>query len=200
MYLDDAGRIILSPSDLVGYLACEHLTELSLAVASGALPTPAVEDPEIEVVQRRGLEHEATYLAELRDAGLEVLEVVEKPLQVAVDRTVEVLRAGTPVVYQAAFFHPGKEGRPAWRGHADFVRHVEIESDFGSFSYEPEDTKLARRVKPSAVLQLCEYAEQLTRLQRRPPEQIHVVLGGHRARFATARRFRGLLPDNEATV
>src|SRR5690606_2711412 len=65
-----------------------------------------------------------------------------------------------------------------WRGHADFLRKVDRPSGRWAWSYEPEDTKLARQVKPSAVLQLCHYAEQVARLQGREPEEVHVVLGG----------------------
>jgi len=176
--LDDHGDLVLSPSDLVAHLACEHLSELSLSVARGERERPAVADPDVEVVQRRGLEHERAYRDRLVAEGLTVAEVPDGPRGERVARTAELLRAGGPVVYQAAFFAPGEDGRASWVGYADFVRRVETPSDLGPFSYEPDDTKLARRVKPGAVLQLCEYAEQLARLQGRAPEQIHVVLGG----------------------
>ena len=40
------------------------------------------------------------------------------------------------------------------------------------------DTKLARHTKASALLQICSYIEQLTRIQGRQPEWMHVALGG----------------------
>ena len=55
-----------------------------------------------------------------------------------------------------------------WRGFADF-----LEKQPGG-GYEPVDTKLARTAKPSHVLQLCFYAEQLARIQGSPVEHIHV--------------------------
>ncbi len=55
---------------------------------------------------------------------------------------------------------------------------MDAESTLGDFSYEPSDTKLARHVKPGAVLQLCAYAAQPARLQGKDPEHVHVVLGG----------------------
>lgn len=179
MYFED-GRFVLSPSDLVGYLYCPHLTELSLAVARGELARPDTEDPELAVVQRRGLEHEASYLADLRAQGLVVQCVDESaPRQLRVEQTVAALAAGAEVIYQAAFFDADGAG-PAWVGYADLLTLVEIPSRLGSYSYEPEDTKLARHVRPSAVMQLCSYAEQLGLLQGRPPEFVHVVLGGKR--------------------
>ncbi len=40
------------------------------------------------------------------------------------------------------------------------------------------DTKLARHVKASAILQVCSYVEQLTAIQGRQPEFLYVALGG----------------------
>ena len=57
-------------------------------------------------------------------------------------------------------------------------------------AYEAADTKLARHAKPSYVLQLCFYSEQVGRIQGRLPERMHVVLGtGERETFR-ARRLR----------
>jgi len=179
MYLDEDGGLVLSPTDLVAFLACQHLTELSLDVACGRLPEPTTDDPEVEVLRRRGMEHERTYLEQLAAEGVGVAVVPpELPFAEQVDRTTVLLRSGVAAVYQGAFLTAGDDGRPSWRGHADFVRRVDGASDLGPFSFEPEDTKLARRVKPGHVLQLCEYAAQLATVQGCPPERAVVVLGG----------------------
>lgn len=178
------GKLIVSATDLVGHLACEHLSALDLEALDGGPNKPTREDPELEVLQRRGVRHEAAYLASLAAAGLRVAEIAE--LAAGVDRlaalrrreadTVDAMRAGVDIVYQATFLDETAD--VAWRGHADFLRKVERHSSLGEHSYEPEDTKLARHVKPSAILQLCHYAEQVERLQGVAPEHIHVVLGG----------------------
>ena len=49
---------------------------------------------------------------------------------------------------------------------------------WGPYHYEVADTKLARHVKASAVLQICSYVDQLERLQGVTPEWLHVALGG----------------------
>ena len=103
------------------------------------------------------------------DAGAE--------LRAAADQTLDAMRAGADVVYQATFF----DG--TWRGHADFLLRRDHElgepdSAFGSWHYEVADTKLARHVKASAILQICSYVEQLTAIQGRQPEFLYVVLGG----------------------
>ena len=64
-----------------------------------------------------------------------------------------------------------------WRGHADFLERVDRPSGLGSWSYEVADTKLARRVKPYFLVQLCFYSQLLERLQGTAPEWTHVVLG-----------------------
>jgi predicted RecB family nuclease len=174
----DGGRLVLSPSDLVGYLLCRHLSELSLAVADGNLTRPEGDDPELSVVQARGIEHEKTYLASLEARGLTVARIPgEGEPRARAVLSEEALAEGVNVIYQAAFVDDDGSG-PVWIGYADFLTKIAGSSRFGAFSYEPEDTKLARRVHPSAVLQLCEYAEQLERLQGVAPRQIHVVLGG----------------------
>src|SRR5262249_6508340 len=139
-------------------------------------------DPEIEVIAARELEHEKAYLAELESRGVRVATIdadgrTRDELRAMERDTLAALRDGVEVVYQAGFFHEPADA-PAWRGHADFLRRVPGPSDLGAHAYEPEDTKLARHVKPGAVLQLCHYAEHLTRLQGTVPDRIHVVLGG----------------------
>ncbi len=81
------------------------------------------------------------------------------------------MRAGRDVIFQATFF----DGR--WRGHADFLLRVERPSALGDWSYEVADTKLARRVKAAALLQMCVYADRLEQLQGVAPESMYVVTG-----------------------
>src|SRR5258708_1266461 len=176
MYRTD-GRLVVSATDLVGFLFCEHLTTLSTRVAAGELTAPPQDDPELDVLRERGLEHEAAYLARLEAEGLSIVRVSDDDGSVADQQqvTLAALDGGADVVFQGAFWDEGDRARDGvvWRGHADFLRRLP-----GGAGYEPEDTKLARHVKPSAVLQLCNYAEQLGRLQGHDPEFIHVVLGG----------------------
>lgn len=171
---------MVSATDLVGYLSCPHYTTLSLAALATGGAKPAAdgsseETSDLDVLQRRGDEHEQKYLAQLHADGLTVVEVAACDTLAEQERhTVDAIASGADIIFQATFFDT-TEPDAVWRGHADFLRRVD---DHGSFSYEPEDTKLARHVKPSALVQLCMYAEQLERLQGRAPERIHVVLGG----------------------
>ena len=167
-------RLWLSPSDVTAFLACEHLTALSLAHARGELERPEVANEQAELIFRKGLEHERAYLESLRAEGKTIreIELGEHEWERAVAETEQALRDGVDVVYQGVFADEG------WRGIADFL----LRQPDGS--YEALDTKLARTARPPYILQLLFYNAQLARVQGREPERIHVLLGsGERASF-----------------
>ncbi len=125
------GTLVLSATDLTGFLACEHLTQLDRAVAEGRLEAPVRDDPELEVVRRRGEKHETRYLDTLRAEGRSVVEIPRgcsttlEGLRAWEAETLAAMRAGADVIYQAAFFDGG------WHGRADFLLRVEEPSDLG---------------------------------------------------------------------
>jgi uncharacterized protein len=162
------GTITFSPSDLTAYLACEHLTQLELAVARGERPQPERDDPQGDLIRTKGDEHEAAYLESLRAAGRTITTIEiehDWDWERAARETEEALLRGDDVVYQACFV----DG--VWRGFADFI----VRREDGS--YEAVDTKLARHGKPSHVLQLCFYSEQIARVTGRAPQRLHIALG-----------------------
>ena len=183
------GRPVYSATDLVGFLACTHRLALERAALVGLVDRPIRDDPEIELVAKRGLAHEQAYLAELIASGRTVVEIgrdgsaatAGDDLRAAAAETEVAMRSGADVVYQATFF----DG--VWRGHADFLLRVETPSALGSWSYEVADTKLARRAKAGAILQVCSYVEQVARVQGLMPEHLHLVLGGSAHETATYR-------------
>src|SRR5919106_2202056 len=166
------GRMVLSPTDLVGHLACAHLTTLDRAVALGLREPPEVDDPSGDLVRRLGDAHERAVLAEMRRT-LDVAEIPRSDDLVAAEQlTLDAMKRGADVVYQATFF----DGR--WRGHADFlIRNDKRASDLGDWSYDVADTKLARHLKVPALLQMAVYASRLTQLQGVPPDRLTVILG-----------------------
>jgi uncharacterized protein len=170
------GRLIVSPSDLTGFLECEHLTQQELAAARGKIERPVRKDPELEVLTRRGLEHEVRRLAAYRTSHQRVVEFpfpdgTIAGLGKAHAETVTAMREGVDVIYQGTFF----DGR--WRCHPDFLLRVDRPSKLGAYSYEVADAKLARKAKAAAVLQCCVYAEQVAAVQGVEPEQIRLILG-----------------------
>jgi predicted RecB family nuclease len=177
------GRPVYSATDLVAYLACEHLTQLERAALAGLVKRPIRDDPELDIIRKRGFEHEARYLAGLQNAGRKAVTIEidgsaadrGEELRAAATKTIEAMAAGADVIYQATFF----DG--TFRGHADFLLRVEAPdrpSRWGPYHYEVADTKLARHVKASAILQICSYVDQLEEIQGVRPEWLHVALGG----------------------
>jgi predicted RecB family nuclease len=177
------GRSVYAATDLVAYLACEHLTQLERAAMAGLVRRPMRDDPELDIIRKRGFEHERRFLADLRAGGRSAVSIeldgsIEDrgdQLRAAAAETEAAMAAGADVIYQATFF----DG--TWRGHADFLLRVDDAtrpSRFGPYHYEVADTKLARHVKASAVLQICTYVDLLEAVQDVRPEWMHVALGG----------------------
>ncbi|MYE47659.1 MAG: TM0106 family RecB-like putative nuclease [Chloroflexi bacterium] len=173
------GRVVYSASDLVGFLECRHLSGQERAAIEGHLPRPMRDDPVLDRIVQRGHEHEQRFLDELSAEGagvaeIEIDETLARAERIArgLDDTLEAMRSGVHVIYQAVLF----EGRRL--GYADFLRRVERPSDLGAWSYEVWDTKLARQAKASAVLQLCMYSDLLAGLQGIEPARMHLALGG----------------------
>lgn len=176
------GQLVVSATDLAGWLACDHLASLELGALAGLWDRPwDRDDPELQILREHGDEHERRFLDRLRREGRSVVEL-PRPAE----RTTEALRAaeaevvaamskGVGAIYQATLF----DGR--WLGHADFLVRVERPSPaFGPWSYEIVDTKLARSVKGGALIQVCLYADRLAAIQGVAPTWVHVVTGdGH---------------------
>ncbi len=176
------GHLVLSPTDLTKHVACAHITTLDLE-ALGAPRTPdgararVAPDDSLNLVFAKGLEHERAYLDRLRSEGREVLDVAALGLAgaAAEEATVEAMRRGVDVVYQATFY----DGH--WVGLADFLLRVDLpegeRSTFGPWRYDVADTKLARRLKVPALLQMATYAARLETLQGIAPQWLTVVTG-----------------------
>jgi len=174
--LDD--QLLLSATDLVNHLECAHLSHLDLEVVSGRASIEETREEAAQLVARKGDEHEAAYVESLRAAGREVVEIESEPgldgLERGAERTREAMRGGAEIIYQAVLFDGDR-----WRGYADFLERVPKPSALGEWSYEVADTKLARRVKPYFLLQLCFYSELLAAEQGTEPNEVHVILGTH---------------------
>ena len=204
MRLRDDATLALSPSDLSAHLACPHLTTLSLAVARGELEQPHLDSPHRDLIFRKGNEHEQAYLARLEAAGRTIVCIPTyddegfDPAEAA-RLTEEAIRSATAEVIYQPYLTDGR-----WRGFADFLERRDDRR------YEPVDTKLARSAKPTHVLQLCFYAEQVARIQGAPVEHVHVENGlGERETFRLAEfesyyrrvreRFLGALSSEQET-
>ena len=178
------GRFVYGATDLNNFLECRRLTELDGLAVRGLLARPEVEDEQLELIKRKGEEHEQRYLEamEARFGGITKFERAEKGVDAyaaAEAETLAAMRAGVYCIYQATFF----DG--TFVGHADFLRRIEKPSSLGPWSYEVIDTKLSLSAKPYFLIQLCNYSEHLMRLQGCLPDYGYIVLGDE-----TEERFR----------
>jgi predicted RecB family nuclease len=164
------GTLYYSASDLVGHLNCEHLSNLDKQVVTGLIQKPDHYDPLLEILRERGYRHEEGFIQHLKDQGYSVVVIDGVGISdQAIEDTSNAMKRGVDVIAQGAF----RFG--AWQGRSDILRRVEKSSNFGSWSYEIIDTKLARETKGGSVLQLCLYADLLSELQGVPPELVYIV-------------------------
>jgi len=96
------GQMVLSPGDLTGFIACEHLTQLEQKAASGEIEKAQRDDPELEILFARGREHEEAHLDRLHGRGLEVVEIQLESstvagLEKAAAETLDAMRAAQAI-------------------------------------------------------------------------------------------------------
>ncbi len=176
--------LVYAPTDLSRWLGSPYASWMARYAVESPETAPA-SDPADEMLERlatRGLAHEDALEREFASQGLRVVNVAElvqaqphgtreEAREAALGLTRQLLKDGVDVVAQAML------ERGSFRGHADFLVRVDGQSELGDYHYEVWDTKLARRVKPGMVLQLCCYADMLEALQGMQAEHLVVALG-----------------------
>ena len=178
LYLADGSRRY-SPKDLIAYLEGDFAAWMERAALErgrgraihedAARLAPDPDDPELGLLKRAGIEHEKRFLQRLLTEGRRVVEIPEDGPRS--EKTLEAMRAGVEVIYQA-YLQDG-----AFHGLPVFLFRVEGRSSLGDFHYEPRDTKLARSAKPYFLVQLCGYAELLRAVQDVLPDRLGFHLG-----------------------
>ncbi|HEY4104651.1 MAG TPA: TM0106 family RecB-like putative nuclease, partial [Polyangiaceae bacterium] len=172
----DSTLLTLSATDLSGFNECAHKTVLELAVAFGELARPGVNEIERLMLEKRGFEHEARVLAQLRERYRSIVKIEAGPAEAsrieAARATESAMAEGAEVIAQAVL------ARDKWFGRPDFLLKQPGKSRFGAHHYAVLDAKLANEAKARAVLQLCAYTELLTELQGTEPEFLYIAPGG----------------------
>ena len=166
------GTVYVSATDLANHLSCRHLTALNIRLAKGEIAAPSWENPHLRVLQQRGLEHERSYIEDLRARGLSLVDLSDESEESAGEATRTAMKGGAQAIVQASF------ASGDWRGRADVLLRVEQHekpSRLGNWSYEAVDCKLARETKGETILQLCLYSELIEELQGIAPDLFHVV-------------------------
>lgn len=169
-----AQRVIWSASDLKAAAECEFAWCRAIDAKLGRVP--AVEEPEDATLARAALlgdVHEQNVLERyIDDLGGDRVHRVEKvssvdaeALAAAVDETVQALGSDAVVVFQAAF------STPEFVGFADFLKR----DDDGR--WRVQDSKLARKARVTALMQLAAYVDQLDRLGIPRSDEVDLLLG-----------------------
>ena len=166
-------RIIYSPSDLVRFMESPFASWMARA----ALEDPKIAefrdepDPLLEALAKKGFAHESAFSAQLKEQGHDVLEVKRGTPEIEAQETLKAMEGSKEIIVQGCLSSDN------FAGYADYLHKVEGESKLGNYHYEVWDTKLAKKLKPYFVIQLCCYAEMLEAIQGLLPKYITVVLG-----------------------
>ena len=118
MQLNNNHKIIYSPSDLTTFLGCHHASHLDIKDFTENMAR-AENDSTAQLLQEKGIEHEKAYLQLLKNEGKSVIEIPKNPqpqkLQERVKLTLEAMRSGVDVIYQAVFCaSPEEKRRKYW--------------------------------------------------------------------------------------
>lgn len=169
-----AQRVIWSASDLKAAAECEFAWCRAIDAKLGRVP--AVDEPEDATLQRAaelGDVHEQNvltrYLDDLGDERVQCIERVSsldaEALAAATVETVTALRSDALVIFQAAF------ATADFVGFADFLRKDE------EGRWRVQDSKLARKARVTALMQLAAYVDQLDRLGIPRADEVDLIHG-----------------------
>lgn len=166
-------RLQYSPSDLVQYMESPFASWMDRYLIEYPEKAPK-KDPTnalIKLFQKKGQSHETVVKSLFSRPGLTVITISGDSLAEKFDRTLDAMNAGSDVIVQARL-----EKEP-FSGYADFLVKVPGNSNLGDYHYEVWEAKLAHKIKPTAVIQVCCYTEMLEALQNVRADCISLALG-----------------------
>ena len=190
------GQLRFSPSDLTKFMESPFASWMDRFRIEH--PDKAPEKDPVDALMtslaQKGYEHEENLEAEFKAQGLNVVRIDGKSSDIQHANTLTAMHKGVDVISQARL------ELPPFMGYADFLVKVTNEvgpgspsknkSSLGNWHYEVWDAKLASKLKPSFVIQLCCYAQMLESIQGCLPEFITVALGnGENERLRTSDYF-----------
>ena len=190
------GQFHFSPSDLTRYMEspfASWMDRFSIEHPDQA-PDKDPADALMSSLAQKGYEHEDALEEAFIEQGLNVVKIEGESSDEKHANTLAAMRQGADVIVQARL------ELPPFGGYADFLVKVRHEaessspsknkSSLGDWHYEVWDTKLANKLKPTFVIQLCCYAQMLESIQGCLPEFITVALGnGENERLRTSDYF-----------
>lgn len=164
------GTVVYSASDLAAAARCEYALLRAFDAKLSWGPPIAADDDLLARAARLGDDHEQRHLDQLRvEVGENAVRIgrpahSREALVAAAEATRAAVDDRAPMIAQAAMF----DGR--FVGFADFLV---LEKD----GYRLRDTKLARSVKVTALLQLAAYADALRNAGVPVLDEVELALG-----------------------
>lgn len=177
-------KVLFSASDITSAFACEWAMMRRLDVKLGHLSedeVPENTDGMLELAGKVGSEYEKDVLQRFKskpDTRVVEIDVKnDKPYKNYLDNvrywselTVAALAEGADVVFQATFLDDDMHG------FADFIVKVG-EDEQGRAIYQVQDSKLARHVKITALLQLAAYVSFMRSINIPASDEVRLILG-----------------------
>ncbi|RWR13676.1 TM0106 family RecB-like putative nuclease, partial [Microbacterium enclense] len=179
-YIEHEARIVWSASDLKAAAECEFAWLRAIDAKIGRID--AVPDPEDATLERAaalGTAHELRVLDEYRHRLGGAVREIPAARSSDVAALAEAVRLtdaaladpSAEVVYQAAF------ATEEFVGFADFLVREPDAGDGRPRPWVVQDTKLARRARVTALMQLAAYVDQLDRLGVPRSDEVQLLLG-----------------------
>lgn len=158
-----SGAHMLTATDFYRYLQCPHWPYWE------RFGDPSERRPLTEFEEQRladGLDHEER-IVRTQYGAFEAVSTVSPGDGAA--KTIELMRAGVPTIYQ------GWLANGEWHGRPDILERHEGESAFGNWYYVPVDVKRAHELKKEHVFQLLFYCVLLDQVQHRFPAHPAII-------------------------
>ncbi|AMT97243.1 MULTISPECIES: TM0106 family RecB-like putative nuclease [Psychrobacter] len=167
-----------SPSDLTKYMESPFASWMDRFAQEypELVPKQDPNDDLMVMLQQKGYQHEDKLEAMFIAEGKNLIKIEGENNDERYAKTLQAMQSGVEIIVQARL------ELDQFAGFADFLVKVNHEpehlpSSFGNWHYEVWDTKLASRVKPTFIIQLCCYAQMLESIQGCLPQYITVALG-----------------------
>ena len=152
------------PTELIDFLQCRHKAYLKKQGVKGE----EFLSEEVEMLRKKGLEHEKAFLESLED----VVKIdPEATLEEQSRQTREAMENGAGFIYQAFLENDILAGYP------DFLEKVEKPSALGDFSYRILDTKLSNTPTAANAVQLIHYSQIAEQIQNTPVDELLIIHG-----------------------
>jgi uncharacterized protein len=158
------GKSFISASALARIYSCAHFWHLQ---CFGDVDEVVEPDAGAKLRIDAGVDFEKEVVSELKVVQPKYPE--DKPWE-GVEPTIELMRKGTPLIYQAVL----KRGRVF--GVADLLEKVKGKSKLGNFTYRPVDVKSHAKVTKKDKLQLAAYSYMLKEALGESPAEGVIVL------------------------